>query len=197
MSRKFRQGYLVLLCGLALAATGCEGSVGPVGPAGGSGPQGEPGAQGESGPSGPSGESGPSGPSGPEGESGPSGPSGPAGEPGVAVLVELVTLDPGEEGCEQGGTLILVGSDDGEGSGVANDGVLHDDEVESEAVVCNGDSGTNALIRVEEVDPGQNGCDEGGQRVSTGLDDGDGEGTAGDGVLDDDEVDDSVVFCGG
>lgn len=60
-----------------------------------------------------------------------------------------------------------------------------------------GAPGATSLVRLSEVRQGESGCVAGGQRVDTGIDDGAGGATAGDGVLDDGEVDSSAVICHG
>jgi len=61
----------------------------------------------------------------------------------------------------------------------------------------NGGTGFSSLLRTSAVDPGDEGCVAGGQRIEGGLDDGAGGESAGDGVLGDGEVDATAVLCNG
>lgn len=64
------------------------------------------------------------------------------GTPGFSTLTRVTALAGLEHECGQaGGVRVLVGLDDGKGEGVANDGLLHDDEVQSYTDVCNGTDG--------------------------------------------------------
>ncbi|MFH2010388.1 MAG: choice-of-anchor Q domain-containing protein [bacterium] len=117
------------------------------------------------------------------------------GQDGASGLIRLETLSVGDATCPEGGQLLSFGLDDGDGLGSPGDGVLHDDEVDAPPVaVCNGGDGINSLVRVESVPVGDANCQEGGQRILTGMDDGDGAGTAGDGVLHDDEADGPIQY---
>ena len=111
--------------------------------------------------------------------------------------------------CEaygNGGTRMRSGLDNGDGDGTANDGVLDAGEVDNTTIVCNGADGSAgvngddgaALLSTSDDQVGA-GCDafgNGGTRIQTGLDNGDGGGTANDGVLDAGEVDTTIV-CNG
>jgi hypothetical protein len=75
-------------------------------------------------------------------------------------------------------------------------------EIDQTVYVCdgadgaNGADGTGSLVSSSQEDPGAN-CEYGGQRIDVGADDGDGAGTAGDGVLHADEIDQTVYVCNG
>ncbi|MBW2254640.1 MAG: hypothetical protein JRI25_08605 [Deltaproteobacteria bacterium] len=108
-----------------------------------------------------------------------------------ASLVELDVIEPGDE-CASGGYLLTTGIDEDD------DGSLDADEVSSSEVVCNGEEGTaGSLVRTTPLDPGDPNCPFGGVMVEAGQDDGDEAGTAGDGVLQDGEVDTTEYVCDG
>jgi CSLREA domain-containing protein len=122
------------------------------------------------------------------------------GSDGVSTLVVVEAVPAGDATCPEGGQRILVGLDNGDGSGVAIDGVLHPDEVDGlPHYACNGDSGVIAhLLRVDALPVGDTSCPEGGQIVQGGLDNGDGGGIEGDGILQDGEIDSlGAVLCNG
>lgn len=79
----------------------------PTGKPGPRGPAGPKGATGAPGPAGPGGPAGPAGPGGPKGENGAAGVSGGAGAAGESV--SSAALNPGEEGCAEGGSKFTVG----------------------------------------------------------------------------------------
>ncbi|MGC3998926.1 MAG: MYXO-CTERM sorting domain-containing protein [Anaeromyxobacter sp.] len=106
-----------------------------------------------------------------------------------------------------GGQRVLSGIDDGAGGGTADDGQLQPGEVRSTTIICNGGDGGpgqpgtdgNAALVVTDDLVGS-ACDaygNGGQRIRTGLDDGDGGGIAGDGVLQAGEVESTTIVCNG
>lgn len=95
------------------------------------------------GPTGPAGDPGPTGSTGPAGPTGPTGATGdpgPAGEPGDAgpigddASVSLLSLTP--DSCADG-TTVEVGLDNGDGGGVAGNGVLEPGEVDDRAFISN------------------------------------------------------------
>jgi hypothetical protein len=96
----------------------------------------------------------------------------------------LTRRDPEPAGaqCPNGGTAIRVGHDsDG-------DGVLEDGEVEHTDYVCNA-APPKTLVRKDPLAPGSKECANGGTAVRTGVD------KNGNGVLDDDEVENTVYAC--
>jgi hypothetical protein len=102
---------------------------------GAEGPQGPQGAQGDAGPQGAPGDVGPNGP---QGDAGPSGPQGEPGEPGLPGSSSLIkaTPEPVGENCLEQGVRIDVGLDNGDGTGVAGDGVLQSDEIDDTQFAC-------------------------------------------------------------
>lgn len=108
-------------------------------------------------------------------------------------LVNVVAIDPGGAECAQrGGVSIQQGIDKNK------NGKLDDTEVTSTQVVCEG-PGTDpgSLVTITMVPEGSATCPYGGTTISTGLDNGDGGGTAGNGVLEAGEVDQSATTCSG
>ena len=69
---------------------------------------------------------------------------------GTASLVAIGQEPPGER-CPTGGQRIDVGADDGEPAGVARDGSLQAEEVDSSSWVCNGSTGQDAFGIVTAV----------------------------------------------
>ncbi len=96
---------------------------------------------------------------------------------------QLVTTapEPAGEHCAAGGVAILAGSDDN------GDGQLDPGEVNTTTYVCDSAAG-GSLVRVDDEPPGAN-CVTGGVAVHSGFD------ADGDGVLDDDEIDDTAYVC--
>lgn len=182
---------------------GVQGPAGLTGPMGPEGPKGEDGEKGEVGPQGENGELGDTGPEGDPGEPGETGSEGSEGPPGVAGVDGFSLLSSSESAssvaCPTGGQLINLGLDNGDGDGTARDGILHDDEIDNSFPVCNGASGGldgyNTVASV--IDATEQSCPTGGKTIRIGQDDGSGEGTARDAVLQDDEI--TVVFsvCNG
>ena len=126
------------------AGAGDPGAQGPAGDTGAQGPAGNTGPQGPAGSTGPQGPAGSTGPQGPAGNTGPQGPAGntgsqgspgDAGQNGYSSLIVLSDLTPGTP-CLNGGTMIQVGLDNGDGNGIAGDGVLDPDEVDDSTPIC-------------------------------------------------------------
>ncbi|MBU1241701.1 hypothetical protein KJ612_00715, partial [Myxococcota bacterium] len=99
------------------------------------------------------------------------------------TLVRVLEESPGVN-CAEGGQRIETGADDDA------DGVLDDGEVDEVSYVCNGATGQSSLIR-SDAEPAGEHCGEGGTAISSGLDDN------GNGVLDDDEIDQTEYVCNG
>lgn len=177
-----------LIAAAALAAA-CAGETGDIGKAGAAGPQGETGERG------PQGWRGETGDRGARGETGVKGEKGDRGEQGPVGLMALVRTSPDApaELCPTGGLRVESGVD------ANRDGVLGDEEVDSEAVrfVCHGavgaqgpqglqgatgETGLAALVRLETVAAGAE-CSTGGTRIESGID------ANGDGALAAEEVD--------
>lgn len=112
---------------------------------------------------------------------------------GVSSLI-AVQREAAGENCENGGVRVDSGMDDGNGEGTAGDGTLHPDEVEATEFVCDAGA-TNGLVRTTPLDPGSDACPAGGVQIEVGVDDGDPGGSAGNGVLDDDEVESTTSVC--
>lgn len=188
---------------LTLGATGPQGPQGPAGPAGPMGPQGPMGAQGESGPAGPQGEQGSQGATGPQGEQGPQGDTGAQGEPGAqGPQGEAGATGPqgdtgvqgaqGEQGPQgpQGaqGEQGPVGpqGDTGPQGATGPQGPAG----VTGAPGAPGAQGSTSLVRIEPVAAGTT-CPQGGLRFLSGRD------ANGNGELDNDDVEQDVVLCGG
>jgi len=122
---------------------------------------------------------------------------------GFNALVAVATIDVGSPECSAGGQKIQYGLDNGDGAGTARDNTLQTGEVDSTAIVCNGvkgdtgDAGFNGLVKMTTIGTGDATCPTGGQKVDSGLDNGDGGGTAGNGTLENGEVDSSANVCNG
>ncbi|MEO0605131.1 MAG: right-handed parallel beta-helix repeat-containing protein, partial [Myxococcota bacterium] len=117
------------------------------------------------------------------------------GTDGQSSLVDVVD-EPAGNNCASGGVRIDAGLDDGRGGGLARNGILESGEVSATRYVCDGTDGVSALVDVVEEPPGAN-CPNGGSAIRTGLDDGAGGAVAGDGMLDDGEVDATDYLCDG
>lgn len=136
------------------------------------------------------------------GNGGSDGMDGTDGADGVDVLI-VMTPEPASANCAEGGTMVESGPD------TNGNGMLDTDEVTATAYVCdgadgsdgadgtNGEDGSSSLIELMELPAEDANCPEGGTRVDTGLDDGEGTATAGDGVLGDDEIDATAYVCNG
>jgi len=113
---------------------------------------------------------------------------GPDGADGDPVLFDA-TAEAAGDNCPDGGTRLDIGVD-------ANlDGDLEADEVAETIYLCDGDAPGEFIVdTVTSTDPYQ-GCAYGTVMTLIGTDDGEGGGTAGDGVLQPGEVDASYVEC--
>lgn len=129
------------------------------------------------------------------------GAAGTNGADGYNSLVKSTTESPGVN-CAAGGKKIESGLDNGDGGGVSRNGVLEAGEVDATTYVCNGAAGSNgadgynSLVKTTAESPGAN-CAAGGRKVESGLDNGDGGGTARNGVLEAGEVDATTYVCNG
>jgi hypothetical protein len=126
-------------------------------------------------------------------------------------LVE-VTAEPAGSNCVVGGQRIDMGMDDGSNGETADDGVLGTGEILQTRYVCDGQDGSDGqdgadgqngadgtdgfttLVVVSE-EPAGNNCRTGGQQIDAGLDNGDGTGTARNGTLEADEIDQTAYVC--
>ena len=125
------------------------------------------------------------------------------GTNGTNALVDIVPIT-ADTTCTEGGYSINAGTD------LNADGTLDADEITSTSTVCNGETGTTgtdgttgsdgldgaeALIEYTPIPVGDDDCQYGGTRVSVGVDNGDGDGVALDGILQAGEVDDATLLC--
>jgi len=98
----------------------------------------------------------------------------------------LVRTDPPpDDACPQGGRVYAVGQD------MNGDGALQDEEVTSTSLVCDGQDATVQRARTVEIAAGDERCPAGGNVIELGDDD------DASGLLDDEEVETSVVVCHG
>ncbi|MBN2530914.1 MAG: hypothetical protein JXR76_31295 [Deltaproteobacteria bacterium] len=165
------------------------------------------------------GADGVSGQDGQNGQNGLDGIDGLAGYDSIAVIDSVGT----ETGCAQTGIQISVGTDNGDGTdGIASDGILQTGEIDYMESVCNGTDGTDGANGINGVNGanGTNGidgtdgidgtnalihatsysgasCPGGGQQIDTGIDDGNGVGIAGNGILEPDEISTTAYVCNG
>ena len=114
----------------------------------------------------------------------------------VESLIAVSEEAPGDT-CPAGGNRIDVGLDDGEGAGsLAGNGQLEAGEIDNTTYLCGDEhQSTDSLVETSEEPPGGN-CAAGGQRIDMGLDDGgDPDGVAGDGILQEGEIDSTNFVC--
>ena len=134
------------------------------------------------------------GPPGDAGAPGTDGSNGMDGADGVDGLTAMAMThpEPAGEVCVNGGVRIDVGIDqDG-------DGALGEEEVDHVSFVCNGSDGSTSsetLLTLLSSPEDALGCEAGGRVMAQGLDNGDGSGTARNGILEADEIDARTVFC--
>ena len=154
------------------------------------------------------GTNGADGADGADGMNGTDGTDGTNGTNGHTALAVTSTESPGTN-CADGGIKIEVGVDDND------DGALQASEIDQTIYVCdgaNGADGTNGTDGADGAD-GTNGsasastmltsistptltaCDAGGRVIKQGLDNGDGGGTAQNGILESGEVDYTTTYC--
>ncbi len=131
------------------------------------------------------------------------------GSDGHNALVNI-TNEPAGSNCANGGKKIESGLDNGDGGGIADNGILEAGEVDATNYVCNGLDGADGQdgadgtdgftsITVTDDQVGAN-CDaygNGGTRIRSGLDNGDGGGNPRNGTLEDGEVDSTAYICNG
>ena len=168
----------------------------------------------------PDGEDGADGLPGQTGPAGSRGDAGPQGEPGNDGYSSLTVVDSDVgTACDvngNGGQRIRSGLDNGDNQGVARNGQLESGEVDSTTYVCNGADGAQgprgdagpqgasgadgySTLTVVDTDVGAS-CDaygNGGQRIRSGLDNGDNQGVARSGQLESGEVDSTTYVCNG
>ena len=100
-----------------------------------------------------------------------------------STIVRSATLPNGTE-CEAGGIQIESGIDSN------TNGKLDTDEVDITKVVCNGTTGYNSLIKIDDEVAGDN-CPTGGKSINAGKD------LNRNDILDTDEIDDTQYVCNG
>ncbi|MDP6869636.1 MAG: hypothetical protein QGI21_02545, partial [Candidatus Poseidoniaceae archaeon] len=195
----------------------CNGAPGPQGPAGQDGADG---ADGTNGTDGADGSQGPAGQDGADGADGTNGTDGADGADGNTTLTVITTLSSSSSNCGgDGGVQIDVGVDDNK------NGVLDSNEIDDTTYICNGGDGVNGqdgadgtngtdgadgqdgadgtngsaspntMLTSISSPPATMGCDAGGRVMQQGLDNGDGGGTAQNGILEAGEVDYTTTYC--
>ncbi|MGB1485212.1 MAG: DUF7151 family protein, partial [Poseidonia sp.] len=132
------------------------------------------------------------------GLSGPQGQAGINGVDAVHQVLETTTLQEGNETCPEGGAMMTSGLD------LNQNWVLEESEVLNETVLCNGALGldgtdgehgmSGATALVDKVAAPSYICAD-GFLIRFGVDDGHGQGLAFNGVLEDDEVRETLNFC--
>jgi MYXO-CTERM domain-containing protein len=162
----------------------CAGEQGDPGEQGPRGAQGQQGVQGAEGVQGLQGVEGEQGADGPEGDVGPAGPG------GHNAALRKTILEVGSTECPTGGAIIETGVDDN------GNGLLNDNEVDDSQTICNGDDGEEQVFAFEPIEKGGECGDETtGVSIRSGLDDGNGNGIAGDGILQSGEIDNERALC--
>ncbi|SFM70850.1 DUF7151 family protein [Marinobacter zhejiangensis] len=139
------------------------------------------------------------------------------GVDGFTVLTTLTAAAPAN--CPDGGQRLDIGLDNGDNSGISRDGTLQSGEIDSTGYVCNGANGQDGTDGADGSDgtdgtDGTNGsdgqttlvkqdtpsitdCPYGGVTITSGLDNGDGGGTANNAALESGEVDYTHHVCNG
>jgi ELWxxDGT repeat protein len=200
----------------AQGPSGADGAQGPVGVDGADGADGVNGTDGANGINGTNGQDGANGVDGQDGYgingtngtdgqdgsdgldgqdgygiNGTNGTNGQNGADGHSALA-VTSTEPSGANCTDGGIKIEVGVDDND------DGVLQASEIDQTQYVCNGANGSgspNTMLTRISSPAAQLECDAGGRVVEQGLDNGDGSGTAQNGVLETGEVDYTTTYC--
>ena len=111
------------------------------------------------------------------------------GGPSSVPLTSSTTLPVGDAHCPYGGTEIDIGVD------TNDDDILETSEITSRSYLCNPACSVNQLLTTTALPLGDAHCPCGGTRVEAGLDNGDGGGTACDGVLQPGEVTATSYVC--
>ena len=148
----------------------------------------------EKGPAGDTGEIGVTGANGidggigTDGSPGVDGTNGTDGDNALNALVNS-TLEPVGLNCVNGGIRIDVGVDND-----AN-GVLETTEIDQTQYVCDGGSSSSTMLTTITSPLESMNCDAGGQVISHGLDNGEENGIAANGVLESGEIDSTTTVC--
>ena len=173
---------------------------GDAGPPGEDGDDGAPGAKGDDGAKGDQGDQGAPGDAGPKGDAGEAGQDGDLGPQGLSALASTTAFSGAMHGCAEGGVLVEVGVDSDA------DGILDAEEITSQSAVCNGIATettprTDAWLTKVTVEhfvvmqrsPHET-CVE-YRVIEQGFDNGQAAGSAGNGMLDADEVSVQTDMC--
>ena len=159
------------------------------------GEQGEQGPQGLPGTNGTDGIDGIDGSHGVNGTDGQNGIDGQDGIDGKNAMISTFDVLPGIH-CENGGIGLLVGIDEN------GNGMLTSNEVQETTFVCNGVDGSHdtpsgnsssGLLSAVATLGHSDGCPAGGKVMMFGLDNGDNDGTANNGVLESGEIDEQTT----
>ena len=181
-------------------ADGQDGSPGADGADGAPGNDGADGAPGADGTNGTDGQDGADGADGAPGADGTNGTDGQDGTDGLAALAVTTNIGTGGSNCPDGGVQIDVGVDDND------NGVLDSSEIDQTTYICNGADGNDGAdgadgsaspntMLTSISTPSLQACSSGGRIIAQGLDNGDGGGTAQNGVLETGEVDYTMTYC--
>lgn len=146
---------------------------------------------GENGADGSNGLNGSDGANGTDGADGADGVNGTDGAQPSDFLAQ-VSDEPSGVNCEFGGSKVEYGFDENSNQ------ILDGDEIQSTTYICDDDEGGNSnsplyLTKVSPVPFDE--CNAGGQKIEQGYDDGGLNATAMNGVLEDDEIDSTTVYC--
>ena len=143
---------------------------------------------------------------GPAGTNGTNGTDGLNGQDGLFALAVTTTLSSTNSNCIDGGVQIDVGMDDN------GNAILDAGEIDETTYICNGEKGTNGQDGQDGLDgtdgnaspdtmltsvsnPTLEACSFDSRVIEQGLDNGDGGGTAKNGVLESGEVDYTTTYC--
>jgi len=157
------------------------------------------------GPAGPAGVNGTDGVDGADGVNGTDGASGSDGTNGLSALA-VTSMESAGSNCPDGGLKIEVGVDEN------SNGSLDEDEVDHTQYICNGADGQDGQNGQDGLDgddgsaspntmltsistPTLQACSSGGRIINQGLDNGDGGGTAQNGILESVEIDYTTTYC--
>ncbi len=151
-----------------------------------------------SGPAGSDGTNGTDGVNGTDGANGEDGADGTNGTDGLSALAVTTTLSEINSNCPDGGVQIDVGID------YNDNAVLDAVEIAQTTYICdgadgvdgnNGSASPNTMLTSISSPPVMTGCTAGGRVIQQGLDNGDGSGTAQNGILEAGEVDYTTAYC--
>ena len=155
------------------------------------------------GPAGPAGTPGSQGPAGEDGNDGADGVDGSQGLAGVdgtdgKTALAATSIESSGSNCTDGGVKIEVGVDDD------GNGALDSNEIDFVQYVCNGADGQdganssvspNTMLTSVSSPATSLGCTAGGRVIAQGLDNGNWDGIAQNGVLEEGEVDFTTTYC--